>query len=75
MGKHGSVNRQQSFGADVISRIQADVEGNGPMMRRLVLEDLYDGITKMTEAAGLELYMVKRIVVAANTVMCHILLG
>lgn len=75
LGKHGSVNRQQSFGADVISRIQADVEGNGPMMRRLVLEDLYDGITKMTEAAGLELYMVKRIVVAANTVMCHILLG
>ena len=70
-----AVNRQRAFGADVISRIQASNEGNGPALRESIQKDLLDGIARLLERSGADPALVRRVVISGNTTMGHLLLG
>lgn len=60
------MNRQWRYGADVISRIQAANTGKADELRKAVVDDLRE----VTE--GLP---IKRMMIAGNTTMQHILMG
>ena len=85
-----SLNPQRRFGADVISRMQAALEGQGETLRRLVRETLQRGIRELTEKTGwtgasreqdgtppvsAAVAGLTGIYVAGNTVMEHLLAG
>ena len=85
-----SVNHQRKFGADVISRIKAANEQNSEELKRLIEEDLWRGICKLTENKK-EIFQtdlvetkaekvssevrISKIVIAGNTTMIHLLMG
>ena len=66
------VNHQRAYGADVISRIQAADCGRADLLRNLVRRDLAVG---MEELLSGENGIVKKITIAGNTTMCHLLMG
>jgi len=70
-----SINHQRRFGADVISRINAACSGRADELRSLVVEDINSCITQLAELHGLDISSVKKIAVAGNTTMEHLLLG
>ena len=72
---HTTINRQRAYGADVISRIQASVDGKGPELRESIQNDLLDGITEVVKEEGISPSLVDRIAIAGNTTMGHLLMG
>lgn len=69
-------NAQISYGADVISRIaQCRQVGALEKLQKAVVETLNKLIKEMTMRAGVGIEDVNHVVVAANTVMVHLLLG
>lgn len=69
-----AINRQRSFGADVISRIEAAGKGEGETLRQCICEDIWQGISRLTEGRE-EGFPVSGAVIAANTTMIHLLMG
>lgn len=69
-----ALNRQRSFGADVISRIQSAVS-DGARMRALVIEDISKGMEKLARKHLQGGGRIENIGIAANTTMLHLLLG
>ena len=67
----GMVNSQRTFGADVISRIKAADEGKLDLLNKFVVEDILKGIAYICKDSK----AVRKMVVAGNTTMLHILLG
>lgn len=67
-----AMNRQRAYGADVISRIEASNSGKGEVLKKSILEDLAQGIRKLTEKNGKR---VSRMVISGNTTMIHLLMG
>lgn len=75
LGTAVSVNHQRSFGADVISRIQASNTGKKEELRQLIREDLGQLIQRLlSEEAGAGVQP-KCICIAGNTTMGHLLMG
>lgn len=75
MAVAGEGNAQRSYGADVISRIQASVEGRLEEMAEVIrkqLGELIEGLCREAQVSSAE---VRFMTVAANTTMCHILAG
>ena len=71
----GEGNAQRSYGADVISRIQASVEGRLEEMAEVIrkqLDELIEGLCREAKVSPAEVHFMT---VAANTTMCHILAG
>lgn len=75
MDSLGSMNPERSFGADVISRIEKANEGYLSRMQVLVRNAIRKGIELLISRNGLKITDVKRIVLAGNTTMLHILMG
>lgn len=71
-GDYRVLNRQRSYGADVMSRIHAAMSGHGEALRRLVCEDILAGIKALGGDAG---ELPERIVIAGNTTMMRLLAG
>ena len=71
----GRENAQTSYGADVISRIKASMEGQLPHMTRIIRSQLEDMILTLAREAGIDPREICAMSVAANTVMCHLLAG
>ncbi len=69
------INHQSRYGADVISRIKASMEGQGEALRQLVQEDLLSCMEKLCVRQKVEIGLVREIVIAGNTTMLHLLLG
>lgn len=69
------VNRQRSWGADVISRIQAANEGKGALLMASVRKDLQRLTEELCRSAGTERTSVRKAAVVGNTTMCHLLRG
>lgn len=69
------INRQRAFGADVISRIQASVNGDKEALRKSIVRDLTAGFEHLVREGGIVPSQVEKIVIGANTTMCHLLLG
>lgn len=72
---YSTINKQRVYGANVISRIQASNEGKKNQLRKLVKQDLMTGFCEVITQAGIRKEQVKKIVIASNTTMGHILLG
>lgn len=69
------INHQRAYGADVISRIKASVEGSGRKLQQIVQTDLLQIINELLLDVKAEKKQLKRMVIAANTTMCHLLSG
>jgi len=71
------LNKQQSFGADVITRISATMTVDGALGRlcRLAQESLNELAQAVCEAAGVSPSEVYEIAVAGNATMTHLVLG
>ncbi len=70
-----AVNGQRAFGADVISRIQASVNGRGEELRSRICKDLLIGFRNVISRNGIEQQKIKEIVISGNTTMGHLLMG
>lgn len=68
------VNHQRSYGADVISRIEASVKGQKLRLQECIRRDLAEGICCLALRAGGYEGM-KGAALAGNTVMIHLLRG
>jgi uncharacterized 2Fe-2S/4Fe-4S cluster protein (DUF4445 family) len=69
-------NRQISYGEDVISRIAwAQKTGGLKKLQRAVIATINDLIKELVEQADVEVKEITHMVIAANTVMVHLLLG
>lgn len=66
-------NSQRQYGADVISRIKCANEGAATELKRLIWKDIADGLEQLIEDEIKE--ETKKIVIAANTTMEHLLMG
>lgn len=67
-----AINKQRSFGADVISRIEASNQGNRAALRANIQKDILDGINALTNDGQIT---ISKMVIGANTTMVHLLLG
>lgn len=70
-----SVNHQRIYGADVISRIQAANSGNSLELQQCILKDIWNLLLELQQETGIKARQIKKIAVAGNTTMCHLLLG
>ncbi len=72
---HTAINRQRSFGADVLSRIQAAGSGHAAALRSAACEDIHALVTALLQKTNTAPGQVMRVVIAANTAMQHLLCG
>ncbi|MDD4808223.1 MAG: ASKHA domain-containing protein [Oscillospiraceae bacterium] len=71
----GEPNRQASFGADVISRIEACADGGLPLQRDVIRTQISQMLGTMCKKSGIRPQDVRTITAAGNTVMLHLLAG
>lgn len=69
------LNPQRAYGADVISRIKVATEGKGEILRRLILDALQEGMERLCRECGAAWEEVRKVAVAGNTTMIHLLMG
>lgn len=69
------VNPQRIYGADVISRIKASVDGKRVQLQQMIRDALLQGILEVMTKAGVAATDVLRIAIAGNTTMQHLLMG
>ena len=65
-----SLNHQRKYGADVISRILAAGNGKAEELKRLIEQDLWEGICKLAQRRK-----ITQIIIAGNPTMIHLLMG
>lgn len=71
----GEGNAQRPYGGDVIARIKASMEGKLPALTAAITGQLARMIGELCASAGVSVENVRRMAVAANTTMCHLLAG
>lgn len=74
-GTAARINSQRAYGADVISRIQASVDGKNKELRACIQKDLLDGIRQLIKEAEVGAEKIKRVILSGNTTMGHLLMG
>jgi uncharacterized 2Fe-2S/4Fe-4S cluster protein (DUF4445 family) len=74
-GRLSAVNRQREFGGDVISRIQRANSGDLSALSQCVRRQIAGGITTLCREAQTDLRDIRKIAVAGNTTMLHLLLN
>lgn len=67
------INSQTAWGADVISRIEADIAGNGKKLAESVRSDINKLICEMAKEADTSAQNADKLVITGNTVMLHLL--
>jgi Uncharacterized metal-binding protein len=70
-----AVNHQRMFGSDVITRMQLSNQGKQKELQECVIEDLQQGIRDIINKTGIDQQDIKKITIAGNTTMGHLLLG
>jgi uncharacterized 2Fe-2S/4Fe-4S cluster protein (DUF4445 family) len=70
-----TINKQRAYGADVISRMKASMEGKKEELRQSIQKDLLEGIKSLVEENQVDQSKIVRIAIAGNTTMGHLLLG
>ena len=70
-----TINSQRKYGADVISRIQASVDGKKNQLQQSIRMDLQRGISSLMETGEYSLKQVQKVYIACNTTMSHLLMG
>lgn len=69
------VNRQRAYGADVVSRMQASIDGKKEELQQCIKDDLIGLIEKLIEKMGIDYTDINKIAISANTTMGHLLMG
>lgn len=69
------LNSQRAWGADVISRIEASVNGFSNQLAEAVREDVDNLVCEMAENAGIDAKEIDSLVITGNTVMLSLLTG
>jgi uncharacterized 2Fe-2S/4Fe-4S cluster protein (DUF4445 family) len=72
LGSSLVLNRQQAYGADVLTRVSAALDGDAGELRRLAEESVLDAIDSAAPGARTR---IRRVVVAANVAMASLLVG
>ena len=67
------LNPQSAWGADVISRMEAAMAGNGGKIAQITRRALDGMLTELAEAASVETADIGAVVITGNTVMLHLL--
>ncbi len=67
------INSQRKYGADVISRIKASVDGEKQELKTCIQNDLQHGISRLQ--MELPAYELRKIILSGNTTMGHLLMG
>jgi uncharacterized 2Fe-2S/4Fe-4S cluster protein (DUF4445 family) len=75
IARAAAANEQSAFGADVLSRISAAMEGHGDELRRVGEASVASALERAATAAGIRPGGVDRLVIAANTAMGALLAG
>lgn len=70
-----AVNNQRKYGADVVSRMQASIDGKKDEMQASICKDLQSGILQLLDGSGAQTEQITRIAIGCNTTMGHLLLG
>lgn len=70
-----AINSQRVYGADVITRIKASVDGRKQDLQESIRKDLRTGIRRLLQEAGVKSGKVGRIILSGNTTMGHLLMG
>ncbi|MGB8453821.1 MAG: ASKHA domain-containing protein [Anaerocolumna sp.] len=70
-----AVNQQRAYGADVISRMQASMNGKGRELKESIIRDLLTGMKQIAGRNVLNSDKIKEVAIAGNTTMGHLLLG
>lgn len=70
-----SVNAQRSFGADVLSRMQAANAGKLRQLSLCIQKDILEGLCALLKRSQQPASSLSQAVIAANTVMLHLLRG
>lgn len=68
-------NRQTAFGADVISRIEKAIAGNGKELQDAVVRTIHDLLPEAAGAQSLSSDDIDTLVITGNTTMLHLLTG
>ena len=71
----GEANGQCAYGADVITRIQASMNGKLPALTGVIRSQLGRMLRTLCEAADIRPESLQLMTVAGNPTMCHILTG
>ena len=67
------LNPQSAWGADVISRMEAAMAGNGGKIAQITRRALDGMLTELADAAEVETTAIGAVVITGNTVMLHLL--
>lgn len=70
-----AVNSGREFGADVLSRIQASCSGKRARLQELLQADVRALLGRLLKRAAVQPADVKKLVIAANMTMVHLLMG
>lgn len=70
-----AVNSGRDFGADVLSRMEASNNGKRARLQELLQEDVCGLLAELLHRAGVQAVDVKKMVIAANMTMVHLLMG
>lgn len=69
-----ALNSQRLYGADVLRRINAANRGKAEQLQSMLKEDVQRGVQAMLRRNDLQAGQLKKIVIACNTTMTHLLL-
>ena len=75
LAQGSGMNPQAGWGADVISRIEADLRGDGPGLTRAIRQALEALLKELSAKAGIAPEEIDGLAVTGNTVMLHLLTG
>ena len=75
IASHSELNPQAAWGADVITRIEADLRGEGAMLTNAIRQALNEMLGALAEAAGIRSEEIDGVVITGNTVMLYLLSG
>ncbi len=75
IGQAGMENPQRAIAADVMGRIGAALEGQGPLMQQQIQRAAADLLTAVCKQAGIAESQVERLVITGNTTMLYLLTG
>ena len=67
------LNPQSRFGADVISRIEASIKGNGKAISECILAAIDEMLCELAVGAGITAAEIDSVVITGNTAMLHLL--
>ena len=69
------LNSQRKYGADVLTRIRASMDGKKKELQQCAKRDLMTGIGQLCEECKIDKEQIKQVVIAGNTTMVHLMQG